>query len=131
MPEDSGNRDAIDDCSDHARSAPRSDNRGDEIEELEVVRGSGNVWRDFGRPDADLEQAKDTLAARILGIMESRGLSARAAASQTGFDAGDFSRIRNANYGRFTVDRLIRMLLALDNKLKVRLDIQADHETRP
>lgn len=29
-----------------------------ELKDMEIVRGSGNVFRDFGRPNADLEQAR-------------------------------------------------------------------------
>jgi len=37
----------------------------------------------------------------------------------TGFAAADFSRVRNADLGRFTLDRLIRMLGALDDGIEV------------
>jgi hypothetical protein len=33
-------------------------------EKLELVRGSGNVFRDLGREDSDIEQLKALLAAR-------------------------------------------------------------------
>jgi len=36
----------------------------------------------------------------------------------------DFSRVRNAAYGRFTLDRLIRMLSALDDSVEITLDIR-------
>jgi len=35
-------------------------------EKLDVVRGSGNVFRDLGRENADLEQLKALLAAEII-----------------------------------------------------------------
>ena len=62
-------------------------------EEFEVIEGSGNVFRDFGDPDADLKQAKAILAARIIAVLDERGLSVRKAASMTGFATGDFSRV--------------------------------------
>ena len=34
-------------------------------EDFELVRGSGNVYRDFGRPDAGLAQARAITAAKI------------------------------------------------------------------
>lgn len=93
-------------------------------EELEIVRGSGNVWRDFGYPDADIRQAKSVLAARIIGVLDHRNLSTRQAAKLTGFAAADFSRIRNADFGRFTLDRLIRMLHALDQEVEVAVTVR-------
>ena len=45
----------------------------------ELVYGSGNVFRDFGRADADVQQTKALLAARIIGILDDEGLSTRKA----------------------------------------------------
>ena len=38
--------------------------------DIELVRGSGNVFRDFGRPSADLEQLRSILAARIIRVLD-------------------------------------------------------------
>lgn len=92
-------------------------------DDFEVVRGSGNIYRDFGDPDADIKQAKAILAARIIGVLDDEKLSVRKAADLTGFAAADFSRIRNADLGRFTLDRLIRMLRTLDDSVEVTLQI--------
>ena len=96
--------------------------------DLELIEGSGNVFRDLGDPDADLKQAKAILAARVISLLDNRGLSVRKAGELTHFAAADFSRIRNANLGRFTLDRLMRMLGALDGELRVTLRIDAKHE---
>lgn len=101
-------------------------------DDLELIQGSGNVWRDFGYADADIRQAKGIIAARIIGALDERNLSTRKAAGLTGFAAADFSRVRNADYGRFTLDRLIRMLHALDETVEVHVMIeprgqQTDH----
>jgi predicted XRE-type DNA-binding protein len=96
----------------------------DTEDDLELIHGSGNVWRDFGYPDADIRQAKGIIAARIIGALEDRKLSTRKAADLTGFAAADFSRVRNANYGRFTLDRLIRMLGTLDQNLEVHVTVE-------
>ena len=66
-------------------------------ERLEVVRGSGNVFRDVGHKDADVKQCKAILAAEIIKALDCQGLSVRAAHDRTGVAAADFSRIRNAN----------------------------------
>ena len=93
-----------------------------------LVEGSGNVFRDLGDPDADLKQAKAILAARIIAVLDERGLSVRKADTLTSFAAADFSRIRNADLGRFTLDRLMKMLAALDGDLRVTLRVDARHE---
>ena len=99
-------------------------------EHFEWVEGSGNVFRDLGDPEADLKQAKAVLAARIIGALDERGLSVRKAAALTRFAAADFSRIRNADLARFTLDRLMKMLAALDGDLQVTVHIEARHEGR-
>ena len=52
--------------------------------DCELVRGSGNVFRDFNDPHADLKQAKAILAARIITVLDERSLSVRKAARLTG-----------------------------------------------
>ncbi|MXW03404.1 MAG: XRE family transcriptional regulator [Holophagales bacterium] len=89
----------------------------------ELVHGGGNIFRDFGDPQADLKQAKAVLAARIISVLDDRGLAVREAASLTGFAAADFSRIRNADLGRFTLDRLMKMLAALDAHARVTVKV--------
>ncbi len=91
--------------------------------DFELVEGSGNVFRDFDDPYADLKQAKAILAARIIAVLDDRGLTVRTAAGMTGFAAADFSRIRNADLGRFTLDRLMKMIAALDHRVRVTLHV--------
>jgi predicted XRE-type DNA-binding protein len=79
-------------------------------EKLEVARGSGNVFRDLGRTNADAEQLKAVLAAEIVKALGREGLTVRAAHGRTGIAAAHFSRFRNADLDRFTVDRLMSIL---------------------
>src|SRR5205807_7958812 len=88
-------------------------------EEFEVIRGSGNAFRDLGKENADIEQFKAILAAEIIKALDRDGLSVRKAHSLTGIAAADFSRVRNADLGRFTVDRLMRII----NRLGSRVDV--------
>ena len=100
---------------------------------MEVIRGSGNVFRDFGRPNADLEQARAILAARIVKILDQRKLTARAAEKLTGVAHTDLSRIRNARLERFTLDRMITILGKLDRDVEVNVSIvpRLRHEAEP
>ncbi len=92
-------------------------------EELELVRGSGNVFRDFGHPNADVEQLKSILAAKIIGILDDQGLSTRQAEAQTGIAHSDFSRIRRVKLDRFTIDRLIAILNRLNQRVDFRVNV--------
>jgi len=93
-------------------------------EKLEVVRGSGNVFRDLEYKNADVEQFKAILAAEIIKTLDREILTVRAAHARTGIAAADFSRIRNANLGRFTVDRLMSILNRLGSRVEVKVRVR-------
>lgn len=90
----------------------------------DIIRGTGNVFRDRGHPDADREQLRALLAARIIAALDERQLSVRVAQDLTGFAAADFSRIRQARLGRFTIDRLMAILAALGLEVEVTVRVQ-------
>lgn len=92
-------------------------------DDLELVHGSGNIYRDFAVPDADVRQLKALLAAEVIKILEERDLTVRAAKAETGVPASDFSHIRNAQLGRFTVDRLMTILAKLDRDVEVSISV--------
>jgi predicted XRE-type DNA-binding protein len=93
-------------------------------ETLEVIRGSGNVFRDFGQVDADLKQFKALLAAEVIKALDRNKLTVRAAHARTGIAAADFSRIRNADLARFTVDRLVGIINRLGSRVEVKLKVK-------
>lgn len=93
-------------------------------EPLEIVRGSGNVFADFGHVNAVGEQVKAFLAAEIIKAMDAKTMNARQAEAQTGIAASDFSRIRHAKLDRFTIDRLITILERLDTQIDVQVTVR-------
>jgi predicted XRE-type DNA-binding protein len=92
-------------------------------EKMGVVRGSGNVFRDLGHENADAEQFKAILAAEIIKALDLEHLTVRAAHGRTGIAAADFSRIRNADLGRFTVDRLMSVINRLGSRVEVKVRV--------
>ena len=97
-------------------------------DEMELIRGSGNVWRDFGDPDADVKQAKALLAAKIISLTDDRKLTAREAAKLTGVSHSDLSRIRNGKLPPFSLDRLITILGKFDQEVTVNFDVRSRHK---
>ena len=93
-------------------------------ERLEVLRGSGNVYRDLGQDNADVKQFKALLAAEIIKTLDRDRLSVRRAHARTGIAAADFSRIRNADLGRFTLDRLVGILNRLGSRVEVKVKVK-------
>lgn len=88
------------------------------------LRGSGNVFRDLGHADADREQLRALLAARIGGVLDERKLAVQQAHNETGIANGDFSRIRKAKLDRFAIDRLMAILSGLGR------EIASDRDTK-
>ena len=92
-------------------------------EKLDIVKGSGNLFRDMGEKDADVKQTKALLAAEILRILDKETLSVRAAEKVSGYNYSDFSRIRNAELTRFTIDKLMMITNALNRKVTVKISV--------
>jgi predicted XRE-type DNA-binding protein len=90
----------------------------------EVVRGSGNIYRDFDDPDADAKMFKALLATEIMKVMNKQGLSVRKAESLTGVPAADLSRIRNCDIERFTSDRLMGILNKFGSRIEVSIKVK-------
>jgi predicted XRE-type DNA-binding protein len=99
-------------------------------EKIEIVRGSGNVFRDLGDPSPDVAQLKAILAAQIIKMLDRKALTVRAAHAQTGIAAADFSRIRNADLSRFTLDRLMTIINRLGSRIEVRIRLRSQSPSK-
>jgi predicted XRE-type DNA-binding protein len=93
-------------------------------EPIDIFRGSGNVFRDLGYPDADVRQAKALLGTQIMKVLNEDGLSTRQAEARTGVSHSEFSRIRQAKFSRFTIDRLIAILGRLGQQVEVSVTLR-------
>jgi predicted XRE-type DNA-binding protein len=82
------------------------------------------MFRDLGYKNADVEQFKAILAAEIIKALDREGLTVRAAHDRTGTAAADFSRIRNADLGRFTIDRLMSIIGRLGSRVDVKVRVR-------
>ena len=91
---------------------------------IEVVRGSGNVFADFGYENAAGEQLKALLATQIIKVLDREALTVRSAEANTCIAAADFSRIRRVKLDRFTIDRLINILERLDQQVDVKVKVK-------
>jgi hypothetical protein len=81
--------------------------------DMTVIRGSGDVFRELGHPDADREQLRALLAAKIIRLLDDRTLAVCAAQEATGIAAADFSRAHQACRDRFAIDRLMTIRAGL------------------
>lgn len=91
----------------------------DTDDDLELVHGSGNVFADLGMANPEQRQLRALLAAAIIKTLDAEQLTVRAAEAKTGIAAADFSRIRQVKLGRFTIDRLMKILDRLGCEVEV------------
>jgi predicted XRE-type DNA-binding protein len=92
-------------------------------DDMKLIHGTGNVFRDFGNPNADVLQLKAILATKIIGVLDDEGLTVRKAEEITGFSASDFSRIRNVKLERFTIDRMVAILGKLHQDVELSVTV--------
>jgi len=74
---------------------------------------------------------RSILAARIINVLDESGMTIRKAQEATGTGTADFSRIRHANLGRFTIDRLMQILNRLDQDVEVSVNVHPRTHPRP
>jgi predicted XRE-type DNA-binding protein len=99
-------------------------------DDIQLEHGSGNVYRDLDLPNPEVLQLKAKLAAQIIKVLDGRKLTVREAHDKTGIAAADFSRIRKARLGRFTVDRLMSILAKLDQSVEVSITVRPRRSVR-
>ncbi len=86
---------------------------------MEVEKGSGNVFADLGLPDAEEHLLKAQLVSRIDGIIRRRKLTQTKAAELLGLSQPDISRLLRGHFRDFSLERLLRLLLALDRDIEI------------
>lgn len=97
-------------------------------DDLELVRGSGNVFRDFGYPNAEILSAKAKLAAEIIALLGDAELSVEYFSAHPGLNVEELMRIRSASLSGVSIDRLVEILTLLGQSVEIKLsfpDMQA------
>ena len=85
----------------------------------EITRGTKNVFEDLGFPDAAERQAKLRLAYALNQVMAQRDLTQTAAAKLLGLSQPKVSAVRNYKLSGFSVERLMTLLIALDQDVEI------------
>jgi predicted XRE-type DNA-binding protein len=90
-----------------------------------VRKSSGNVFTDLRIPNPEQYLAKAQLAAKILQIVDARGLTQAAAGKLLGIKQPKVSALLNGRLDGFSSDRLFRFLNALG--CNVRITVSRPH----
>jgi predicted XRE-type DNA-binding protein len=81
--------------------------------------GSGNVFKDLGLPNAEEHMVKAQLVFKIDTIMKKRRLKQVEAAALFGIRQPDVSKMLRGDFRQFSVERLLRFLVALDQDVQI------------
>lgn len=86
---------------------------------IAVTASSGNVFADLGVAEPDEALAKAELAHAISQIINRRRLSQAQAAALLDIDQPKVSAIRRGRLAGFSLERLLRLLLALNRDVEI------------
>ena len=81
--------------------------------------GGRNVFKDIGLPNAEEHLVKAQLVFKIDTIMKDRGLKQVEAADLFGIKQPDVSKMLRGEFRQFSVERLLRFLVALDQDVEI------------
>jgi predicted XRE-type DNA-binding protein len=93
--------------------------------------GSGNVFKDIGVPNAEEHLVKAQLVFKIDTIMKDRGLKQVEAADLFGIKQPDVSKMLRGEFRQFSVERLLRFLVALDQDVEIVVKPHRDRSNAP
>ena len=92
---------------------------------------SGNVFKDLGVPRAEEHLVKAQLVFKIDTIMKERRLKQVEAAKLFGIRQPDVSKMLSGEFRQFSVERLLRFLVALDQDVEIVVKPHRDRHNAP
>lgn len=98
-------------------------------EEIEVERGSGNVFVDLGFDNAEEMRLRADLVHQLREIIASRGLKQTAAAELLSIKQPDLSALLNGRLTKYSLESLLRFMVALDRDVAIK--VEPNREARP
>ena len=97
----------------------------------QTATGSRNLFKDLGMPNAEEHFVKAQLVFKIDTIMKERGLKQVAAADLFGVRQPDVSKMLRGEFRQFSVERLLRFLVALDQDVEIVVKPHRDRHNAP
>lgn len=97
-----------------------------------VTDSSGNIFADLGLAEPEEALAKAELARAISAIIAARELTRAQAAELLGIDQPKISALTRGRLTGFSIDRLLRLLVALgqDVEITIRPNVEGDPRCR-
>mgnify|MGYP006316931289 CR=1 FL=1 len=94
-------------------------------------KSSGNVFEDIGLADAGEHLVKAKLVLKIDVLMRERGLKQVEAAALLGVKQPDISKMLRGDFRQFSVERLMRFLVALGQDVEIAVRPHEDQTLAP
>jgi predicted XRE-type DNA-binding protein len=99
-------------------------------ENIDVIFGSGNVYADLGYDHPEEQLAKAEIVARIARIIEERALTQAQAAEVMGVTQPNVSDLLRGRFRGYSLDRLFRLLVALDDDVSIMIGPKREGHAR-
>ncbi len=96
----------------------------------EIIRSSGNIFKDLGFEKPEKELAKAELAIKINDLIANRKLKQKSAAKILGVDQPKISALKNGRLGGFTIERLLTFLTLLDQNIEIKISPRKSESSR-
>jgi len=95
-----------------------------------ILKSSGNVFADLGRPNAREKQTKIRLALAINRLLAVRRLSQTAASRKLGIGQPKVSALHNYRLDGFSVERLLHLLTRLGCEVEIVVSLSPRRRSR-
>jgi predicted XRE-type DNA-binding protein len=93
--------------------------------------GSRNVFKDLGLPNAEDHLVKAQLVYKIDAILKDRGLTQVEAGKLFGVPQPDVSKMLRGEFRQFSVERLLRFVVALNHDVEIVIKPHRDTGNAP
>jgi predicted XRE-type DNA-binding protein len=100
------------------------------MSDLEITRGTTNVFADLGYPDAAERQTKTRLAFAVNELLKSHKLKQREIATLLNIPQPKVSALKNYRLDQFSVERLMEFLTALNQDVEILIRPRPDTKER-
>lgn len=84
-----------------------------------VIKSSGNVYADLGLRNPEEHALKAVLVRQIAAVMKEQALTQTEAARRLGIAQPDVSKLLRGHFRQFSVERLMRFLVALGQDVEI------------
>ena len=98
---------------------------------IEHQKSTGNIFADIGLPTAEEHLVKAKLVFRIDGLLRERGLKQIEAANLLGVKQPDVSKMLRGDFRQFSVERLLRFLVALGQDVEIVIKPHQGNDAAP